>query len=133
MWRPPNRCFVSYSRFPRPRPSRSKCGWRRSRQNGSTRCRIRNFPSSRRWRITDGWEGIHTRDICRNAAEQHDRSSQGRCQRRGRGKKCPDRNRAKDRAQGHITSQCNGCRSTGCRFRRYVAAAHEVGVRTRRL
>ena len=133
MWRPPNRCFVSYSRFPRPRPSRSKCGWPKSRRNGSTKCRIRNFPSSRRWRITDGWEGIHTRDICRNAAEQHDRSSQGRCQRRGRGKKCPDRNRAKDRAQGHITSQCNGCRSTGCRFRRYVAAAHEVGVRTRRL
>ena len=21
-----------------------------------TRCRIRNFPSSRRWRITDGWD-----------------------------------------------------------------------------
>ena len=33
------------------------------------------------------------------------------------------RNRAKDRAQGHITPQCIGCRSIGCRYRRYVAAA----------
>ena len=56
MWRPPSRCFALYSRFPRPRPSRSKCGWPKSRRNGLTRCRTRNFPSSRRWRITDGWD-----------------------------------------------------------------------------
>ena len=42
--------------IPSPKAEPLKCGWPKSRRNGLTRCRIRNFPSSRSWRITDGWD-----------------------------------------------------------------------------